>query len=127
MYKPDTIRNRTRHSTFGVGFAREVRAGLNSENVQKRLKTLHGLLSSWVEQRMDRMNYSDEQKAALLEDIKKGREEGQSALKGFRRAPALMKSYAPGYLDGADECALCNGASRFGHKVFFGEETEKPK
>lgn len=118
MYKPGRIRHRTDHSTFGVGFSREDKKGLNSENVNERLRTLNGLVSRWVEQRMKQMNLSDKQKEALLEDMKVGREKGMQALTRFKKDPELMKIYAPGYVN-ADECALCNAASIQGFENVF--------
>jgi hypothetical protein len=97
-------------NTFGPGLSKEIQDGLNSDDVKVRLKTIHGLVSKWIKERMDQMHLSDDEKTSLKRAFEDGREQGIKALENFKRNPDLMKAYAPGYSD-LKECAICNAAS----------------
>ena len=104
--------HQTEERTFGFGFPKETSEALRSEKASVRLGAVNELVSKWVSDRMDHSSFTEEQKKALVEKLKKGREEGMKALQGFAKdanGPGSLKNFAPGY-EGGDECAICNAA-----------------
>lgn len=95
---------------FGQGLSAEIQAGLNSDDVKIRLETIHGLVSDWINGRMNSMNPSDAKRASLRRAFEEGRRQGMKALEIFKKSPELIKAYAPGYAD-LNECAICNAAA----------------
>ncbi|HEV7406699.1 MAG TPA: hypothetical protein VGO11_27360 [Chthoniobacteraceae bacterium] len=104
--------HQTEERTFGFGLPKETSDALRSEKASVRLGAVNELVSQWVAYRMDHSGFTDDQKKALIEKLKKGREEGMKALQGFAKdanGPGSLKNFAPGY-EGGDECAICNAA-----------------
>ena len=97
------------HTTFGAGFAHDVLNGLNSDDVTLRLRTVHGLVTEWIERRMTAMNLTAPQRKTLLDEIAIGRKRGMIALDKFKKDPARLQRRAPGYAT-FKGCALCNAA-----------------
>jgi len=102
----------TAERTFGFGLPKETSEAFHSEKASVRLGAVNELVSRWLAYRMDHSSLTDEQRKALIEKLKKGREEGMKALRNFAgnaNGPDSLKTFAPGYVDG-DECAICNAA-----------------
>lgn len=104
--------HQTREQTFGFGLPEATSEALRSEKATVCLGAVNELVNKWVSYRMEHAGLGDEQKKALIEKLKKGREDGMRALQNFARdanGPGSLEAFAPGYA-GGDECAICNAA-----------------
>jgi hypothetical protein len=107
-----TENHQTEERTFGFGLPRETGIALRSEKASVRLGVINELVSKWISYRMEHSGFTEEQKKALIEELKKGREEGMKALQNFAKdanGKDSVKNFSPGYV-GGDECAICNAA-----------------
>ncbi len=101
--------------TFGPGLSEELHNQLYSGDMKQRLTAINTLVKTWIDRRMTSMNLPETERAALMADLEKKRQEGGKMLKGSRRLAGTGSSMgaaqgAPAYGDVEEECAVCNGA-----------------
>jgi hypothetical protein len=100
-------------STFGPGLSAELHEKLYSSDSNQRLIAINSLVRSWIARRMDMMNFSEQERAEMIKQLEKKREDGMRALESFRKlehGPGFgVAEAAPAYID-LEECAVCNGA-----------------
>lgn len=101
--------------TMGKGLPQELRLQLASDDIAVRLKAVNSLLARWVEQRLQMLNLTPEQRTAWDKRFEDGRKEGMAMLDRFRQERS-MKVFAPGFAD-FKECAACNAATK---RTFMG-------
>lgn len=101
--------------TFGKGTTPEIHARLMSDDVKVRLTVMHELVSKWIDARVEKMKLSPSEQVTLFEGIKAGRQMGMEMLKRFKKDPAELRMFAPGYVD-LDSYAMCDAA----YKLEFG-------
>lgn len=99
-------------STFGPGLPPAVRERLRSPDSKVRLRAINGLVRSWIQRRMERMNLSRGERARLRAEIDDMRDRGMRMLQSFRRN-GTVEANASAYAR-IDECAACNGAAGLG-------------
>lgn len=111
--RPDRLYGRKiPSSTFGPGLPPAVRERLRSPDSKVRLRAINGLVRSWIQRRMERMNLSRAERARLREEINWMRDRGMQALESFRKN-GTVDMYAASYVE-VSECAACNGAAGLG-------------
>lgn len=100
-------------STFGRGLSEQQHQQLYSDDHHQRLIVINTLMQGWMKRRTDRMNLSEKDRMALLDNLEKKRKEGMDVLESFRHhghGPNFgVPEAAPAYVD-LEECAVCNGA-----------------
>ncbi len=100
-------------STFGHGLPADMREQLYSDDPHQRLIAINSLVRSWVARRIDAMNFSEQERTVLLDQIEQKRKDGMRALESFRKhehgKDFGVEQAAPAYVD-LEECAVCNGA-----------------
>ena len=95
--------------TFGSGLSDQEKLLLYSDDPAQRLNFMHALVSTWIQNRMDQMHLSQEERSYLLGTIANGREEGMKELKKLKDRGTLLEATLPGYVD-IDSCAMCDAA-----------------
>ncbi len=110
MYKPPSYQ--VKEATFGTGLSTELSAGLASESVEIRLKTIFQLVNTWVNRKLERSRLSDTERSQLMAEMEAGKALGIRRLAGYKKAAdeAILDSSAPGFAT-LDACAMCNGAT----------------
>lgn len=110
MYKGPSYH--VKEATFGEGLSPAMRAGLASEDVEIRLKTVFQLVNTWINRKLERSNFIDGERDHLLAEMEAGKAQGMRYLAGYKKTAdgAAMDDSAPGFA-ALDACAMCNGAT----------------
>lgn len=91
-------------NTFGDGLKMAIVAQLQSEKRIDRLKAIESLTTKWIQQRMDIMRLTDEERAAVAQLLEEGRKSGMEMLE--RQIKESKGKHDPNW----KSCAICDGS-----------------
>jgi hypothetical protein len=90
---------KSRADTFGPGLEDAVRAQLRSPKVEVRRAAIQGLITRWVEQRLDLMRLTAGERTALTHEMADARKQGMNMLHSFSSTDSTRTN-----------CPICDGS-----------------